>query len=566
MLATALREKIKQYSLSTFKKDLLAAFVVSLIALPLSMALAIAVGLPPQHGIYTAIIAGFTIPLLGGSNWQVSGPTAAFVVILAPIVADFGLRGIIWANIMAGLILILMGLARLGRLIHYIPYPVTTGFTAGIAVVLGTLSLNDFLGLGIQKLEGPYLEKLWSILKHLSLLDPYVFLIGAITLLLLFTAHRFIRGVPSAIIAVFAATFLALIFSHWGHEIPTVGSVFSYLDHTGQRLPGLPPYPPSLHLPIFSHNDLFSLPSFQELRILLFPALTIAILAALESLLSAMVADSMTGTKHHPNAELKGLGIGNILSALGAGIPATGAIARTASNINNGAKTPIAAAMHAIFIMLYVLFFSTYINYIPMTALAAILIYTAYRMSHYKQFLNTIKIAPHSDVIVLLVCFTLTVFIDMVAGVGVGMVCAAFLLINRITELTHVEVEGSNESVEATTERLPKGVMIYRIRGPLFFGTVEKAFDRYNFAHDYISELIIDISDVPFIDMTGLVAMKSMLTSIAHEARGVHIVCKKETVTRRIQKKIHDHAVTQYVHFYKTLQAAIDKCKTEVSS
>lgn len=428
----ALREQIKQYSLATFKKDLLAAFVVSLIALPLSMALAIAVGLPPQQGIYTAIIAGFIIPLLGGSNWQVSGPTAAFVVILAPIVADFGLRGIIWANIFAGFILIAMGLARLGRFIRYIPEPVIIGFTAGIAVVLGALSLNDFLGLGI-KLEGHTLEKVGLILKHLSLLNSCAFLIGCITLLLLLTAHRLIRGVPSAIIAVGVATLLATIFSYCGYDIPTVGSVFSYYDHEGHQLPGIPPYLPSLHVPFFSQNNLFSIPSFQELKTLLFPALTIAILAALESLLSAMVADNMTGTKHTPNTELNALGIGNILSALAAGIPATGAIARTASNINNGAKTPLAAAMHALFIMLYVLFFSAYINYIPMTALAAILIYTAYRMSHHKQFFNMIKKAPQADVIVLLVCFLLTVFIDMVVGIGVGMICAMLLNYPRRT-------------------------------------------------------------------------------------------------------------------------------------
>ena len=558
LLSTALRDRLKTYRFATFKKDALAALVLSLIALPLSMALAIAVGLPPQHGIYTAIVAGFVVPLLGGSNWQVSGPTAAFVVILAPIVSEFGLRGIIWASLIAGMILLIMGFSKLGRLIHYIPYPVTTGFTAGIAVVLATLSLNDFLGLKIESLNGRYLEKLWTIIQHIGSFDFFVFIIGLFTLLLLFVANRIVKWIPSAVIAVLASTLLAIGFSKMGHFIPTLGSTFSYLNHEGQLLPGIPPYPPLLHFPFFTDNPLFIFPSFDEFRQLLFPAFAIAILAALESLLSAMVADSMTGTKHNPNAELNGIGIGNILSALSTGIPATGAIARTATNINNGARTPMAASIHAVLIMLYVIFFSTYINYIPMAALSAVLIHTAYRMSHYKQFINTIKIAPRSDVIVLLICFILTVFIDMVVGVGVGMICAAFLLINRVTELTQIEIEGDeSEASLEVARKLPKGVMIYRIRGPLFFGTIEKAFDRYNFAHDYINQLIIDISDVPFIDMTGLVALKSMLISIAHESRQVRIVCKTEAVSQKIQQKIHDHAVKSHVHFYKTVDSAI---------
>lgn len=563
-IATALRTQLKNYTWSTFKKDFLSALVVSLIALPLSMALAIAVGLPPQHGIYTAIIAGTVVPLLGGSIFQVSGPTAAFVVILAPIVTEFGLRGIIWASLMAGIILIVMGMSRLGRLIHYIPYPVTTGFTAGIAIVLAVLSLNDFLGLGLLTQEGRFLEKLWEILKHLQDIDPYVFCVGGVTLFLLFTAERVIRILPTAIFAVIIATFLGILFSKMGHTIPTVGSTFTYIDLQKQVMAGIPPYPPTLYIPFLTSNSLFIFPTFEELRLLFFPALAIAILAALESLLSATVADGMTGTKHDPNAELNGIGVGNILSACATGIPATGAIARTATNINNGAITPIAASIHGILIMLYVLFFSTYINYIPMTALAAVLIYTAYRMSHLKQFISTIKIAPRNDVIVLFTCFGFTVFIDMVAGVCIGMICAAFLLINRIAGLTQVEVEGNHDEDETeVTSKLPKGAMIYRIRGPLFFGTVEHAFDRYNFAHDYINEWIIDLSEVPFVDMTGLVAMQSMLVSIAHETRQVRIVCKTEPISYKIRQKIHDHAIRKYVHFYESVDEAIQACENQ---
>lgn len=552
-LATALRRSLVGYNLSVFSHDLLAAFVVSLVALPLSMALAISVGLPPQHGIYTAIVAGIVVPLLGGSVWQVSGPTAAFVVILAPIVHDHGLRGIIWASILAGIILIGMGFGRLGRLINYIPYPVTTGFTAGIAVVLATLSLNDFLGLGIRHLSGSFIDKVSLIVAAFPAFQPATFVVGSVALVLLFTANRFIRFIPSAIVAILAATLLAAFFSRNGYPVATLGSMFSYVTPDGKVMPGIPPYPPTFSMPTLLAGSLFSIPSLAEFNALLFPAFAIAILAALESLLSATVVDSMAGTKHDPNAELSAIGIGNILSALASGIPATGAIARTATIINNGAKTPLASSMHAVLIMIYVLLLAPYIGYMPMAALSALLIHTAYRMSHVNQFVRILQIAPRGDVIVLLTCFTLTVFVDMVMGVGVGMVCAAFLLINRITELTQIEIENNNGADASTPQKFPKGTMLYRIRGPLFFGTVEKAFDRYQFSHNYITRLILDIRDVPFIDMTGLVAIKSLLSSIAHEGRQVHIICNTPDVLDKIKKKIRNHHIEKYVHFHTSL-------------
>ena len=558
-ISIALRNTMPGYNLIGLRHDILAAFVVSLVALPLSMALSIAVGLPPQHGIYTAIVAGIMVPLLGGSIWQVSGPTAAFVVILVPIVSELGLRGIVWSGIIAGVILIGMGMAKLGRLVNYIPYPVTTGFTAGIAVVLATLSVNDFFGLGIESFNGEYIEKLFLITEHITSLDIYTSIVGVVTLLLLFTAKRFINFLPSAVVAIFIATILAILFSSMGHDVATIGSKFGYTDPLGHFIAGIPPYPPVINLPTLEENSLFTIPSLEEFRELLFPALAIAILAALESLLSATVADSMANTKHNPNAELNAIGVGNILSALASGIPATGAIARTATNINSGAKTPISSSVHALFIMAYVLLLAPYISYIPMPALAALLIHTAYRMSHYKQFIRTVQIAPRSDVFVLVICFILTVFIDMVAGVGVGMICAAFLLIKRVTELTSIEVEGNGRGMPKSTRKLPKGTMVYHIHGPLFFGTIEKAFDRYNFTHDYINRFILDITDVPFIDMTGLVAMKSMLTSIAHEDRKVHIVCNSPEVLDKIRQKIKDHNVREHVYFCDSLDAAIER-------
>ncbi len=556
-LCTAFRHTVlRGYSFAAFRADAMAAFVVSLVALPLSMALAIAVGLPPQHGLYTAIVAGAVVPLLGGSVSQVSGPTAAFVVILAPIVSEFGLHGLVWCGLMAGVILVIMGFARMGRLINYVPYPVTTGFTAGIAVVLATLSLNDFLGLGIPKLEGNFIHKAATIAARLPALNPYETLIGVVTLLLLLFAGRVVKRLPSAIVAMVIGTVLGLFLTQHGHGIQTIGNRFSYTTHSGETAAGVPPYPPALHLPTLAPDTLLTVPSFEELRKFLFPALAIAILAALESLLSATVADSMAGTRHDPNAELGGIGIGNILSALAGGIPATGAIARTATNINSGARSPLASTMHALFLLLYVLVLAPYIRYLPMASLAALLIITAYRMSHVHQFFRVLAIAPRSDTVVLLTCFTLTVFVDMVAGVGVGMICASFLLMKRITDLTRVELEGA-EHPGIGTRKLPEGVLVYRIRGPLFFGTIEKAFDRATFNKETIRTLIVDIADVPFIDMTGLVAMKSLLASVAGHRRAVYIVCTSLEVEEKIRHKIAGQELSRFVHFYPSLEAAL---------
>jgi SulP family sulfate permease len=478
------------------------------------------------------------------------------VVILAPIVSDYGLRGIIWAGMLAGVILLVMGFARLGRLIHYMPYPVTTGFTAGIAVVLATLSLNDFLGLGITHNDGSFTDKLMRLGEHLPQWHPAAAAVGVVTLALLFVLPRVFRALPAAVIAIPAGTLLALLLAHQGMEIATIGSQFSYLTPEGDTLPGIPPYPPVFHLP--GGEGLFAFPSYEEWRALLFPALAIAILAAIESLLSATVADSMAGTRHDPDAELNAIGIGNILSALAAGIPATGAIARTATLINSGAKTPLASAMHAVLIMLSVLLLAALIRYVPMAALAALLIHTAWKMSHYPQFIRTIRIAPRSDVIVLLVCFLLTVFIDMVAGVGVGVICAAFLLIRHVSELTQVEVTGQGDT--RCDVPLPEGTMLYRLRGPLFFATVERAFDRYQFAHDYTRCLLLDLRDVPFIDMTGLVALKSMLAMVAKDGRSICIICTSEEMTQRIARKIEDHPMRAHIRFYTAISDAVSGC------
>lgn len=427
-LSWALRQTFRQgYNLAMLKADLGAGLVVSLIALPLSMALAIAIGMPPQQGIYTAIVAGIAAAIFGGSHYQISGPTAAFVVILIPIVTEFGLRGLIWCQILAGLLLILFSLAKLGRFIRFVPYPVIIGFTTGIAVVLATISLKDFLGLKITNLGPHYLDKVSHLFFHLSETSFAETSVGLITIIIILCAKRYIKFIPSPIIGVLAGSLLGWLLAQDGYAIATVGTQFSFLSSDGSMIYGIPAYPPHFQLPTFKPGSLFSIPSMVELSTFFGPALIIAGLASLESLLSAAIADNLTGTRHHPNAELGGIGIANILSGLASGIPATAAIARTATNIQSGAKSPFAAVFHSLFILLYVLLLAPLIGFVPMSALAALLILTAYNMSHLPQFMSILKGAPLSNRIVLLACFTLTVLVDMVAGVLAGIVLSVLL-------------------------------------------------------------------------------------------------------------------------------------------
>jgi len=528
----ALKESLRQgYSFRTFKRDAVAGLVVSLVALPLAMALAIAVGLPPQHGLYTAIVAGLAVPLLGGSISQVSGPTAAFVVIVAPIVAEHGLRGLILTTLLAGLLLIVLGIAKLGRYIHYVPYPVTTGFTSGIAVVIATLALNDFLGLGIEKLQGEYIQKVVLIAQHIPTLHWPEALVGMVSLLLMAVSKRILPAVPPPIIGIGLGTVLAYVLQQHGFDVATIGNRFTYVLPGGGTGHGIPPFPPAFHLPEW--------PGFVELKTLFAPTLVIAALGALESLLSATVADGMAGTKHNPNAELIGIGIGNILSGFAAGMPATGAIARTATNIHSGAKTPFASSIHALLILFYVLLLAPVMSYIPMASLSALLIAVAYRMSHWRQFMRTIRIAPPSDTIVLIACFGFTVFIDMVAGVTVGVVLACFLLMQRVAHLTHSQVSHNATGHHRKLRHLslPDDVMVYHINGLVFFGTVETALERTGFIRGDINTLIIDMEDVPLIDMTGLVAMKNMILDVQSKHKVV-ILCGEREITDRILQKL----------------------------
>ncbi len=513
--ATALKRAFAQgYDLRRLRTDLMAGAVVGVVALPLSMALAIGAGVPPQHGLYTAVIAGFIVALTGGSKHQVTGPTAAFIVILAPISANYGLSGLLTAGLMAGLMLVVLGISKLGKLIQFIPHPVTTGFTAGIAGVIATLQIKDVFGLRVEHLPDGFTEKLATLWNARATASPWELsiAIGMLALLLLLPRllPRLTRLVPAPLLALvltslYAAVLIPMIDP--GLEIATIGSRFQTLVD-GELVRGIPRRPPVLALPWGDHGL-----GWTELRALAPAAFAIAALGAIESLLSAVVADGMTGTKHDPDAELLALRLGNIIAPFFGGIAATGALARTATNIRSGATSPIAAAFHAVVVLLAIVLLAPLLSHIPMSALAGLLLLVAWNMSELPHFLHTARSAPRSDVVVLFTCFSLTVVFDMIVAVSVGVVLASLLFMRRMAELT-------NTRISSTTERglpphaIPAGVAVYEIAGPLFFGAAQKAIGALTNVGARSKVLVLDLEDVPVIDATGLVALESALARL----------------------------------------------------
>jgi len=501
------------YDRSALRADLLAGAVVAIVALPLSMALAIAVGVAPEHGLYTAIVAGLVVALLGGSRYQVTGPTAAFVVVLAPIANRHGIEGLLTAGLLAGLMLLAMGVFRLGRLIEFIPHPVTTGFTAGIATVIFALQLKDAAGLEVGRLPDAFPEKmlaLWQARGSASFADVAV---SAGTLVILLGFARLTRKIPAPLVAIVVAALGVALVRHFvpGVRIATVGSRFHSMVH-GVLVPGIPQAPPLPRSPWGSH---FSLGYVRELL----PAgFAIAMLGAIESLLSAVIADGMTGKRHDPNAELIGLGIGNILAPFFGGIAATGALARTATNVRSGARSPLAAAFHALFVLLVVLAAAPLVAYVPMASLAALLMLVAWNMSDVRHVQHLLRMAPKSDVFVLVGCYVLTVLFDMVIAVTAGVLFAALLFMRRMAELTQTRVLNSAPTAEQGPVALPNRVVLYEIAGPLFFGAAQQAMRQLDVLGASVRVVIFDLSKVSVIDATGLVALESALDRL-HQNR-----------------------------------------------
>lgn len=455
---------LKSYSGSKLINDIVAGVIVAIIALPLSIALAIASGVSPEQGLYTAIVAGFVIALFGGSSVNISGPTAAFATIVAGIVAAHGLSGLIIATLMAGVILILMGVLRFGSLIKYIPMTITVGFTAGIAVTIAIGQLKDLLGLtypaGTVAIET--IDKVKALIKSISTVNPHAVIVGLIGLAILILwpmlgklpgkLGRILSKIPASIIAVIVGV---LLVRFTGLKVNTIGTLY----------PDLPSGFPAPSFPKFS---------FATVRAVAPSAFTIAILAAIESLLSCVVSDGMIGDRHNSNTELIALGIGNIASGIFGGIPATGAIARTAANVKNGGRTPVAGMTHAVVLLLFLLVLMPLAKLIPMPVIAAILIMVAYNMSEWRQFIRICRTAPKSDDLVLIVTFVLTVVFDLVVAIGVGLVLAAILFMKRMSEVSYMR---RWKDIPDASIRIPEGTLVYEFNGPMFFAGADKILD-----------------------------------------------------------------------------------------
>jgi sulfate permease, SulP family len=503
--ATAMRRTIANgYTLAMFKADAMAGVVVGIVALPLSMALSIAVGAPPQHGLYTAIVAGLVVSITGGSKHQVTGPTAAFVVVLAPIVGKYGVGGLLTAGMMAGLLLIVMGMSRLGKLIEFIPHPVTTGFTAGIATVIATLQLRDCLGLHVEHMPDSYFGKVASLARARGTASLVEIAITIGTLFLLLAIPRLTKRIPAPLVAIAVVAAIATLSTRFfpALHIATIGTRFT-ATVDGKTYAGIPPLPPLPMLP-WGKEGL----SLSMLRELGGPALAIAMLGAIESLLSAVIADGATGKKHDPDAELVGLGLGNVIAPFFGGIAATGALARTATNIRAGAQSPFACVIHSLFILVAVMLGSKLVAFVPMASLGALLLLVAWNMSELRHFRHILKVAPRSDVLVLLTCYGLTVAFDMVVAVSVGVVLAALMFMKRMSEMTSGRVMAAPSADE--NRKLPKGVTLYEIAGPLFFGAAQKAIASVSrIAGDDNRVVVLSLGRASVIDATGLVALES---------------------------------------------------------
>ena len=493
---------MKNYTREQFIKDIIAGLIVAIIALPLSIALAIASGVNPEQGLYTAIIAGFFISFLGGSRVQIGGPTAAFVVIIYGIIAEHGIPGLIIATLLAGVMLILMGLFHFGDLIKFIPKTITIGFTLGIAIGIVVGQIKDFLGLNMGAVPAEFLTKLVAYSHNLGSINYITLAIGILALLIQIFWPKVSKKIPGSLVAIIVTTLLVAIFKL---PVKTIGDLYTIKA-------GLP----SFSMPVLS---------FSLVREMILPAFTIAMLAAIESLLSAVVSDGMIGSKHKSNAELVGQGVGNILSALFGGIPATGAIARTAANVKNGGRTPVAGMIHALTLLLILLFLMPYASYIPMSCLAAILIIVGYNMSGWRTFVRIIKTAPKSDIAVLIITFLLTLFFDLVIAIEFGMVLAAFLFLKRMSDIAEVRqwtYIGSSEdeklSEDVDLKYVPKNTIVYEVFGALFFGAAN-VFT--SFKHEEGKNvLILRMRNVPVMDISGVEALEEILET-----------CKKRNLT-----------------------------------
>lgn len=495
------------YSSTAFSHDLLAGVLVGIIALPLSIALAIASGAPPAAGVVTAVVAGGLISLLGGSRYQVGGPTGAFVVLVYQIIHTHGLEGLAVATLMAGVILVLMGFARLGNVIRFIPYPVTVGFTAGIAVIIFAAQIRDFLGLEVDAVPPEFMGKIVTFGRHLNSASPSTVFLALASVLIIQFWPRVTRKIPGSLIAVVLGT---LVVHFFRLPVETIGSRYGSVAS-------------SLPMPRIPHVDLVMI------RELVQPATAIALLAGIESLLSAVIADGMTGRRHDSNTELIALGVANIVSPLFGGLPATGALARTATNIKAGASSPVAGIVHALTLLLILLLFGKWAALIPMPTLSAILVIVAYHMGQWHLIRGILR-SPRSDVVVLVTAFLLTVLVDITVAIEVGVVMAALLFMRRMAEVSDVSFISESSDLELDSVRLrrpipvlPPGVEVYELQGAFFFGAADKFRDALSVIRTRPQVLVLRMRGVAAIDSTGLRALEDIVRTSLHEGTTVVI-------------------------------------------
>lgn len=488
----------EKYSLSRFTRDLIAGITVGIIAIPLAMALAIGSGVAPQYGLYTSAVAGIVIALTGGSRFSVSGPTAAFVVILYPVSQQFGLAGLLVATLMSGVFLILFGLARFGRLIEYIPLSVTLGFTSGIGITIGTMQIKDFLGLHLTQVPEHYLQKVGALATALPTLNPGDAAIGVVTLGVLIFWPRLGIRLPGHLPALLAGCAVMMVVNLVGGHVATIGSQFHYVLADGTQGNGIPQLLPQLVLPWNMPGSDFTL-SWASLQALLPAAFSMAMLGAIESLLCAVVLDGMTGTRHKANGELIGQGLGNLVAPFFGGITATAAIARSAANVRAGATSPVSSVIHAMLVILALLILAPLLSWLPLSAMAALLLMVAWNMSEAHKVVNLLRTGPKDDIIVLLICMSLTVLFDMVIAISVGIVLASLLFMRRIARMTRL----APVNVE-----VPEDVLVLRVIGPLFFAAADSLFTDLATRCAGKRIVVLKCDAVPVLDAGGLDAFK----------------------------------------------------------
>ncbi|TQI80847.1 SulP family sulfate permease [Serratia fonticola] len=534
------------YSLQRLLKDAIAGVTVGIIAIPLAMALAIASGVPPQYGLYTAAIAGIVIAVSGGSRYSVSGPTAAFVVILYPVSQQFGLSGLLIATMLSGLFLLIMGLARFGRLIEYIPLSVTLGFTSGIAITIATMQVKDFFGLQLAEVPENYIGKVYALFHALPTLDFGDTLIGVVTLLILVLWPKLGLRIPGHLPALLAGTAVMAVLSLFDHQVATIGSRFSFELADGGQGQGIPPILPQWVLP-------WNLPaadgqpaelSWHMLSALLPAAFSMAMLGAIESLLCAVVLDGMTGKKHNSNAELIGQGAGNIIAPFFGGITATAAIARSAANVRAGATSPVSAIIHSLMVLLALLVLAPWLSYLPLAAMASLLLLVAWNMSEAHKVIYLLRRAPKDDILVMLLCMSLTVLFDMVIAITVGIVLASLLFMRRIARMTRLS-ELSHD----------KGRLVLRVNGPLFFAAAERIFNELLLRGEEYHTVVLQWDAVPVLDAGGLNALQRYIATLPADKQLVITDIPFQPLKTLARARMHP--IEGKLHFYPTLPDAL---------